>query len=85
MQATYGTLLRIFRQRAKLTQEQLAEKLHISRTTVTKYERDRQPIDLHTFIEWVRVTESQKAAAMLVSGVDIPTIIYQILQATGVA
>jgi transcriptional regulator with XRE-family HTH domain len=43
----FGRLLRDFRREAKLTQDQVAERVHLKRTSITNIERGRQHIALH--------------------------------------
>ncbi len=48
--AEFGKLLRLARKRAELTQEALAKRVELSRTSVTNIERGNQPVALHTFV-----------------------------------
>jgi transcriptional regulator with XRE-family HTH domain len=48
--AEFGKLLRLARKRAELTQEALAKRVELSRTSITNIERGNQPVALHTFV-----------------------------------
>lgn len=53
-----GDLLRKCRLRAGLTQDQLAEKLHRSRSSISKIENDKVRVDVPTFLNWMEHTRS---------------------------
>ena len=52
--AEFGKLLRLARNRAELTQEALAKRVDLSRTSITNIERGNQPVALHTFVSLAR-------------------------------
>lgn len=77
----YPKLLQKFRKKANLTQEELADELNITQSHVSKYERGKKIIDLETFMNWVRVTNSEIHAASAMFGTDVLNHAMQVLQA----
>lgn len=57
-----GKLLLAARQKAGLTQEQLAKEVGLTRTSVTNMERGRQKILLHTLADIARVLKTSVGA-----------------------
>lgn len=56
-----GLFLKLCRMRASMTQEQLADKLFRSRSTVSKIENNQIKIDVPTFISWLENTNFRTA------------------------
>lgn len=79
-----GLLLRKCREKAGLTQMQLAMKMHWSQSCVSNAEKGKRIPDIFKLMEWARITQAQEALAMFVAGIDVPTIIQMVLQMTGV-
>lgn len=75
----HGGDLRAFRERAGLTQQQLADKIFKSRTAISKMENDEQEITLSTFKDWVLATNSEMQAAIILFGADIFAQATQVL------
>ncbi|MBA9086543.1 transcriptional regulator with XRE-family HTH domain [Fontibacillus solani] len=53
-----GVLLKTCRLRAGLTQEQLAEKMHRSRSCISKIENDKTQVNIVTFFTWIENTNA---------------------------
>lgn len=66
-----GVHLKQFREQAKLTQQQLADKIFKSRTAISKIENDEQEITLGTFKDWVAATNSEIQAMIVLFGTDV--------------
>ena len=79
----YGAILKALRVKANLTQQQLADKLHRSRSCISKFEKEVKTIDMPTFMKWIHVTDGQVAAAAMMYGVDALSIINQVLPIVG--
>lgn len=79
----FGAVLRACRERAGLTQEQLAEKLHRSRSCISKFESDKKTLDVMTLIRWTDVTNSKEIAYMIVSGIEPMMILQQMMTMIG--
>lgn len=80
-----GLLLQKCRQKAGLTQEQLAMKLNRSQSCISKFEKGHKLPDIFTIMDWARVTATQEAIALFVAGTDVSYIIQTVLQMTGTA
>lgn len=69
--------LKEIREEAKLTQIEMAEKLNMSQSHVSKYEKGRKIIDLETFVRWTQITNSEVQAAAILFGTDVFNTIIQ--------
>lgn len=67
------------RERAGLTQEQLADILHRTPSCICKFEKDRKVPDMPTFMAWVQATGSSDVAVAFMCGMDGISIMQQIL------
>jgi len=64
-----GELLRICRERAGLNQRELAELLHLDRTTVTKIETGALPHPSYSLVkQWAAITKSEELIGMDLTG-----------------
>jgi len=75
----YRKLLKKFRTDADMTQEELADKLNISQSHVSKYELGRKVIDIETFMLWTRVTNSDAYLASILFGIDLLNTATQLI------
>lgn len=80
---SYGAILKALRVRANLTQQELADKLHRSRSCISKFEKETKTIDMPTFMQWIQITDGQVAAAAMMFGMDTLSIINQLLPFIG--
>lgn len=60
------------------TQEQMAQKMHMSRENISKLERGRIDIRFADAIRWFQITELPQATAALICGVD-PTVLQDFI------
>lgn len=72
-----GALLRACRERAGLSQEELADRLNRSQSCISKYETDQKIPDIFTFLNWLQVTQAQEVAVAYLLGFDGLTILQQ--------
>lgn len=79
----FGQLLKKTRKMAGLTQQDLAVELNMSRTNVSKLERNKLELKAADLFEWLKVTQAQELAAFLLCGVDIGTVAQNITQLIG--
>ena len=79
MIADYGTLLRKMRLKGGLTQDQLAAKLNISRTNISKMENGKQGIQVEDFFAWTKSTNGQEVLIAFLHNMDILTAGLQVL------
>lgn len=75
---TFGPILRQLRKMAGLTQDDMAEKLHMSRPNISKIERDQVELRLVDAIQWCQATNMPEVAAAMLTGID-PSIVMQIV------
>lgn len=66
-----GKELRKWRKAANLSQEEMADELSIARSAISKIENDMQKIDILLFRDWVRLTNTEIQAAIILFGTDI--------------
>ena len=74
-------MLKIFRKNANMTQEDIAYELNVTQGTVSKLEKGNKPIDIQTFMQWVRVTNSEIHAAAMMFGTDVISTAMTMVQA----
>jgi len=75
----YGAILKACRVRSKLTQSQLAEKLHIARSCVSKLESGKKLLDVPTLVKWAEATSSREVVVACLYGLDGLSIIQNVL------
>ena len=68
-----------------MSQEKLAEILHMSRSCISKIETGAKEVTAKVMIDWVTVTQTQEVLVAYLFGLDGITIIQNILQMTGAA
>jgi len=78
-----GSILRACRERAGLSQEELAFRMKREQACISRYENDRKVPDALTFLEWFKQTNTQEVAVAFMCGVDGITIMQQLLPIIG--
>ncbi len=78
-----GAILRACRTRAGLNQEELAHKLHISQSDVSKYENDAMEPHISTLQAWTNNTQSAEVLVAFLMGMDGISIMQSIMQFIG--
>jgi len=78
-----GVILRKARLHAGFSQEEIAEKLYLPRSTISKYENNRSPIKGEDLIRWFNITQAHELLVALFIGVDVPTVIQNVSQLLG--
>lgn len=78
-----GVVLKACRERANLSQEELAHVMNRTQACISKYENDKKVPDAVTFIEWFRQTNAQEVAIAFLYGMDGISIIQQLLPMIG--
>lgn len=85
----FGAVLRQTRKQAGISQEQIAEMLHMSRSSVSKLENDKADLKAETLLKWSKAVASVKcgqayeAAAVAVCSIDIPSVVQGLMQLLG--
>ena len=65
-----GAILRACRTRANLNQEELAHKLHINQSDVSKYENDTKEPTISLLHAWTSNTQTQEVMVAFICGID---------------
>lgn len=79
----YGAILKACRERAGMSQEEIAELIHRSRSCISKFENDQKTLDVHTLIQWVNVTSAKDVMVAFLCGMDGITIMQSIISVIG--
>lgn len=66
----YGAILKAARVRSGLSQEELAHRLHINQSDVSKYESDRKEPHMNLFQDWTTITQAQEVMVAFICGMD---------------
>lgn len=85
-----GRILRLTRRNVDLTQEDMAYLTNISRSTISKLERNEMSLQTEDFIRWMQVIQSRlpstttvEAGITVVNGVDIAMLVDMLTQFVG--
>ncbi|SDI18124.1 Helix-turn-helix [Alteribacillus persepolensis] len=81
----YGAILKACRKRAGMTQEELAERLHMGQSDISRYESDKQEPTISLFKAWTENTQSPEVMAAFLLGIDGVTMMQQIMMTFGSA
>ncbi|KYG89033.1 hypothetical protein A0U40_13480 [[Bacillus] sp. KCTC 13219] len=54
-----------------MTQSQIAEAIHKSRSAISKIENNEQEIDPFTLVKWAQVTNAEAQIAIIMFGADV--------------
>lgn len=65
-----GGIVRLMRETAELSQEQLAEQLYMSTSAISKIEHNHQKLDVETMREIIRVTKCGELALVYLFGLE---------------
>lgn len=76
-----GAVLKACRTRAGYTQEELADKLFISQSDVSKYENDTMEPHLSTLQAWMNNTQAPEVLVAFLCGIDGIGIMQNIIEA----
>ncbi|MFC4389112.1 multiprotein-bridging factor 1 family protein [Gracilibacillus marinus] len=74
----YGAILRACRTRAGYSQEELAHRLHINQSDISKYENDTKEPTMSLFQQWACNTQAQEVVVAFCCGVDGLSIMQQL-------
>lgn len=86
-----GQLLRTTRKSAGLTQEDMSPLVNISRSTISKVERNEMTLATEDFVRWLKViqirlstnTTTVEAGLYLINGVDMNLLIDMLTKVVG--
>ncbi|SEP57696.1 Helix-turn-helix [Virgibacillus subterraneus] len=74
-----GAILKACRTRAGFSQEELADKLYISQSDVSKYENDTMEPHISTLQAWTNNTQTQEVMVAFLCGVDGLSVMQSVL------
>lgn len=78
-----GAVLKKARITAGLSQEEMAFRMFIPRSTVSRLENDKTILKAEDLIRWCQITQAQELMVALLVGVDPTTIIQHISMLIG--
>lgn len=79
----YGIVVRAIREKLGWSQEKLAEKLHMSRSSISKIEGNKQTLDVPTLVHLVRISNTPEIATAIIMGMDGIQIMTQLMPMLG--
>ena len=85
----FGAILRKTREQVGLSQIEMAELLHMSRSSISKLENDRAELKAETLLKWAKIVASYRfgqvceAAAITACHIDVATVIQTLIQVLG--
>lgn len=79
----YGPIFKKTRKLSGLSQEALAEKMFMPRSTISKVENGKMELKLSDAVRWFQTTQAPEALAALLCGVDVNMIIQNISMLVG--
>ncbi|BFH16791.1 helix-turn-helix domain-containing protein [Paenibacillus melissococcoides] len=77
----FGVIIKALRTRKGWSQEELAEKVHMSRSAISKLENDQQTLDVPTLMRMIQATNAPEVAVSILYGMDGITILQNIMTA----
>lgn len=80
---SFGTVLQKVRVEAGLSQEELADKIFVSRSTVSRLENDRLKLTVQDAISWGQATNATEVMAALLCGVDLVALTQMLTTLVG--
>ncbi|MCF3941600.1 helix-turn-helix domain-containing protein [Oceanobacillus alkalisoli] len=76
----YGAILKACRTRSDLSQEELAHRLHINQSDVSKYENGTKEPTISLFQAWLNNTQAQEVMVAYLYGLDGIAIMQQLIE-----
>lgn len=75
--------MRACRERAGLSQEEMAARLHRTQSCISKFEQDHKVPDMPTMMQWVEATGAKEVLVAFLYGMDGLNIIQHLITLTG--
>lgn len=79
----FGQILRKVRLNAGLSQEELADKIYLSRSAVSRLENNRLKLTVEDAVRWGQATHASEIVAAMLCGIDVTTILQNITMLIG--
>lgn len=76
----FGSVLRKMRKDADMSQEELAQELHISRSNISRLETNNLELKAADLVSWCQVTNAQEILIAFLLGVDGLNMMQQIME-----
>lgn len=74
----FGAVLKKSRIQSGLSQDELGDKIFLSRSTVSRLENDKLELKMADGIRWLQATQAHEALVAMLLGVDVTTIVQNI-------
>lgn len=74
----YGDVLKKLRLKAGFSQEEMAERMFISRSNVSRLENNRLKLTVEDAVRWGQVTQAPEVIAAMLCGIDITQVMQLI-------
>ena len=75
----YGKVFKAARKRDNHKQEELAFKLHINQSDISKLENDQKEMPLSLAMKWAQLTQSQEIIALMIVGADVSQVLAELV------
>jgi len=76
----FGSILRKMRVVAEISQEEMAEKLHMSRSNISRLENNRMELKAVDLIKWCRITNNPDVLMALYAGIEVVNQLQPVTQ-----
>lgn len=76
----FGAILKACRVRAGLSQEELADRLYINQSDVSKFENGTKEPPISLFQQWINQTQAQEVMVAYILGMDGLNILQNIIE-----
>lgn len=83
MNVKLGALLKACRQKANISQFEMATNMNRSQSCISKFENDEKVPDAYTLMQWGQLTNCPEVIVAFLYGMDGITIIQQLLPIIG--
>lgn len=78
-----GAVLKACRERANLSQEEMAHRMNRTQPCISKFENNTKVPDAITFMDWFKQTNTQEVAVAFLMGMDGLAILQTLLPIVG--
>jgi len=79
----FGAVMRATRERAGFNQEELAARMNLSQSDISKFENDRKIPDIATMMVWAEQTCAKEVMIAFLYGMDGITILQSLVHMMG--
>lgn len=76
----YGAILKACRTRSGFSQEELADRLYINQSDVSKYENGTKEPTISIFQSWINNTQTQEVMVAYLCGIDGLAILQNVIE-----